>query len=348
MANNNYLQLPSVAAAALTDVTSAVQSNVTVQETWQQVFNLFLANTVLNFAGNPNGNVAGNIYQLCYDTTDAVLYVCTTSGSVSTAIWKAVSPGSFPISLANGGTSASLTAIAGGIVYSSSSALAINSPGSSGTVLQSNGTSAPTFSTASYPISTTINQILFSSATNTITGLTTANSGSLVTSSTGVPNWLGPLTNGQVVIGWTGAQPVAATLTAGANISITNGTGTIAIAATGSASFAWNDVTTASSVMSPNNGYIVDKNTGPVVLTLPSVAAQGTVIEVAGGTSGSATCWQIAQNAGQAIHYGSATTTVGATGYLQATLQYDTVKLLCVVANTIFVVLSSIGNLTVN
>lgn len=38
------------------------------------------------------------------------------------------------------------------------------------------------------------------------------------------------LTNGQLIVGSTGADPVAATLTAGAGISITNGAGSIAIA----------------------------------------------------------------------------------------------------------------------
>lgn len=42
------------------------------------------------------------------------------------------------------------------------------------------------------------------------------------------------LTNGQVLIGSTGADPVPATLTAGTNIAITNGAGSISIAASGS------------------------------------------------------------------------------------------------------------------
>ena len=40
------------------------------------------------------------------------------------------------------------------------------------------------------------------------------------------------MTNGQVIIGSTGATPVAAALTAGANITITNGAGSITIAST--------------------------------------------------------------------------------------------------------------------
>ena len=46
-------------------------------------------------------------------------------------------------------------------------------------------------------------------------------------------NFLGPLTNGQLLIGSTGADPVPASLTAGANITITNSAGGISIAASG-------------------------------------------------------------------------------------------------------------------
>lgn len=48
------------------------------------------------FAGNPNGNVAGTAgsgtvpSSVVWDTTDNLLYVCTTTGSVSTAAWTAI------------------------------------------------------------------------------------------------------------------------------------------------------------------------------------------------------------------------------------------------------------------
>jgi len=46
---------------------------------------------------------------------------------------------------------------------------------------------------------------------------------------------VGPLTNGQVVIGSTGSAPQAQTLSAGPGIAITNGSGSIVVAATGGA-----------------------------------------------------------------------------------------------------------------
>ena len=51
------------------------------------------------------------------------------------------------VSLSNGGTSANLTAVAGGVVYSGASALAISAAGTSGQVLSSNGTGVPTWVT---------------------------------------------------------------------------------------------------------------------------------------------------------------------------------------------------------
>jgi hypothetical protein len=50
-------------------------------------------------------------------------------------------------------------------------------------------------------------------------------------------NFLGPLTNGQLLIGSTGLDPVPAALTAGTNIAITNGAGSISVATVASPTF---------------------------------------------------------------------------------------------------------------
>jgi hypothetical protein len=93
------------------------------------------------------------------------------------------------IGLSNGGTNANLTASNGGIVYSTASALAILSgTATAGRMLRSGASAAPSWSTATYPATTTANQILYSSAANTITGLATANSRILSTNASGVPS----------------------------------------------------------------------------------------------------------------------------------------------------------------
>lgn len=66
----------------------------------------------------------------------------TTLGTITTGTWSATS-----IGLNKGGTGASLTAAAGGVIYSGASAMAITAAGTSGQYLMSNGTSAPSWST---------------------------------------------------------------------------------------------------------------------------------------------------------------------------------------------------------
>ena len=66
------------------------------------------------------------------------------------------------------------------------------------------------------------------------TGVSTLTDGGLVLGSgTGAVTSLGQATNGQLVVGSTGADPVLATITGGSNITVTNTAGAISIAATG-------------------------------------------------------------------------------------------------------------------
>lgn len=93
------------------------------------------------------------------------------------------------LALIRGGTGASLTASNGGIVYSNSSSMAILSGTATATqMLQSGASGAPGWSTTTWPATSTINQLLYSSAANTISGLATTNSAVLITSSGGVPS----------------------------------------------------------------------------------------------------------------------------------------------------------------
>lgn len=96
MANEKITELPSASSAALSDIMYAVQGYVSssdpgdsVQMTIQQIASLLLSNTIQSYAGDPNSNVAGTQYQLLWDTTNNEMYVCTTTGTASTAVWKA-------------------------------------------------------------------------------------------------------------------------------------------------------------------------------------------------------------------------------------------------------------------
>jgi hypothetical protein len=113
-----------------------------------------------------------------------------------------------PLTLANGGSNASLTASNGGIIYSSASAMGVLSGTSTANqILLSGSSTTPAWSTATYPATTTINQILYSSSANVIAGITTADNGILITGTTGIPSILANGTAGYVLTANSGAPP---------------------------------------------------------------------------------------------------------------------------------------------
>lgn len=148
--------------------------------------------------------------------------------------------------------------------------------------------------------------------------------------------------NGQTFIGSTGLNPVAATLTAGVGITITNAAGSITIA--GSGSSGWVDQTTTPVTMAVNTGYTSDAGASLITFTLPATSAIGDSVEINGKGSG---LYTIAQAAGQQIHFGNIASTLGAGGTVTSTLQFDCIKLRCITANTIWVVVNSVGNFTI-
>jgi hypothetical protein len=191
------------------------------------------------------------------------------------------------------------------------------------------------------PISTGVSGL--GTGVATFLALTPTNSSSIVVSSAGVVSYAA-MTNGQLIIGNTGGTPTAAVLTAGTGISIANAGGSITISSIDVAA-SWTVVTGTTQAMAVNSGYI-SNNAGLVTLTLPSTAAVGSIIQMQGLGAGG---WQIAQNASQLIHIGSSVTTTGTSGFLASTNQYDSLTLLCVVANTTFCVLGGPqGNITFN
>lgn len=138
------------------------------------------------------------------------------------------------IGLINGGTGANLTASNGGIVYSTASALAILSgTATANQIILSGSSTTPSWSTATYPATTTVNQLLYSSSANVIGGLATANNGVLITSSGGVPSISSTLpaavqanitTTGTIVTGvWNGTAIDLAHGGTNANLTASNG-----------------------------------------------------------------------------------------------------------------------------
>jgi hypothetical protein len=139
--------------------------------------------------------------------------------------------------LGRGGTGDALSPVAGAVVYSTGTKFALSTLGSIGQVLTSNGTAAPTWVTLTG--TGTVSSVAVSGGT---TGLTTSGGpittsgtitigGTLAVASGGTGETT--YTNGQLLIGnTTGNTLTKATLTAGTNVSITNGSGAITINAT--------------------------------------------------------------------------------------------------------------------
>jgi len=201
----------------------------------------------------------------------------TTGLSPSTATTGAVTLSGL-LALSNGGTNANLTASNGGVIYSTASAFAISTVGTSGQFLQSNGAGAPTWATpVSYAIvtddTTTVSTRypLFANQTSgslsteytsstklqyvPSTGILTATgfsgSGANLTS---IPN--GALTNSSVTIGST-AVALGATVTTFIGLASVTST-TFVGALTGNASTATSATTATNAI---NTGITDDTTT---------------------------------------------------------------------------------------
>lgn len=210
-----------------------------------------------------------------------------------------------------------------------------------GAVLQNNAGADPSYSTASYPSSTTINQLLYSSAANVIGGLATVNSAALVTSSTGVPGFSSTMTNGQLIIGSTGATPTAATLTAGAGVSITNAAASITVAvATGG--FTWSNKAISYSAVA-QNGY---RSTAAITGSLPAAGTtDGTTIKFQATTTDVHT---ISPATTDVIQLGNLTSTNGTGGgSLASTAKGDYIELVYQNSSGTWFAQGVVGNWTV-
>jgi hypothetical protein len=94
------------------------------------------------------------------------------------------------------------------LVGGASNAVSSVGPGTALQVLQSGGAAAnPAYSTATYPATTTMNQLLYSSSANVVGGVTAGDYGVLISSSSGVPSWLANGTTGQVLTATTSGTP---------------------------------------------------------------------------------------------------------------------------------------------
>jgi hypothetical protein len=145
------------------------------------------SNTLSQIATANNGVVATNgsgVPSVTGTLPSVVQGNITSTGTVTSGTWNGTA-----VDLAHGGLNNNNTASAGGIFWSDASKGNILAGTSTANQALLSGSSAtPAWSTATYPPTTTANQLLYSSATNTIGGLATGNNGVLITSGAGVPS----------------------------------------------------------------------------------------------------------------------------------------------------------------
>lgn len=80
----NFPQIGMLSAQA---ILPCVQGGVSFQCTVDQLSLIGRQYQILFYTGDPNGNVAGLLGQFCLDTSSSNVYICTTAGTISTAVW---------------------------------------------------------------------------------------------------------------------------------------------------------------------------------------------------------------------------------------------------------------------
>lgn len=151
------------------------------------------------------------------------------------------------------------------------------------------------------------------------------------------------LTDGQVLFGVTDADPTPRTITAGTGIALDlTVPGVALISNTASAGNAVVDVVTSTQAIAVDTTYITT-NATTVTYTLPSTFAVGDEVEIVGEGAGG---WILAQPASVNVKFGDVGTTIGTGGSLSSTDPGDVIRLIAVVANTTWRVVSSVGNIT--
>ena len=237
------------------------------------------------------------------------------------------------------------TSLAGGtanyVPYQSASGVTgFLSPSTSGFVLTSNGTgSAPSFQA-----NPADGIITLSGNSGSATGATVTVSGSGVVTTSASGSTLGITSSAANTINATSGSATAST-----NAFTIVGAGTVSTSATGSTltitgsggGFTWNNVTGTSASAAINNGYIAN-NAGLVTITLPATAAVGSVISIQGSGAG---LWRLGHNASQQIFANGGATTSGTGGQVNASSRYDSISVVCIVADTGWTMNTSSGNL---
>ena len=182
-------------------------------------------------APTPTDSRNVNIGDFWVDTTTQQLWVLVSLAGGS-ATWITLFGGASDVFVTDAGTATP----AAGIINVLGDGLNILTSGAGNTITIRENPD-PTFGnvtiTGTLDITSFTGGVLVSNNSGVISEVTTTNHSLLVGNAAGTISSLGVATNGQLPIGSTGADPVLATITAGSGISVTNGAGSISIAASG-------------------------------------------------------------------------------------------------------------------
>lgn len=105
----------------------------------------------------------------------------------------------------------------------------------------------------------------------------------------------------------------------------------------------WSVVAGTTQAAQINSGYIANASALCTII-LPATAPVGSLLEIVGMGAGG---WRLAQGAGQQVVFGSISNTSGTGGQLNSTHQRDAIRLVNIVADTTWQVISSVGNIDV-
>lgn len=223
--------------------------------------------------------------------------------------------------------------------------------GATGGIVTLTGTSGGAISPSGGNINIlgTANQIVFTGSGSTLTAsfvgpytpATYTAHGVLIGEGTGSIVAAAVGTNGQVLLGSTGANPAFGTLTTSTGLAFTTGAASLAINVS-NGGFNVNAASAGVPLVAQN--VYTATGASQVSFSLPGTATVGQHFIVAsalGNTAG----WIITQGTGQEIWSNTSHTTSGATGTLAGAI-HTSVTLMCTIANVEFIVLGNTAGLT--
>ena len=231
----NHSVLLGTSSNLINNVTNGTSGQVLTANTGADPTFQSLPTTSFSLTGNSGGTISSIAGNLNTVGTGSITIVGT-SGTLTTQLTGLtnhaiqIGAGTATLTQLGAGTTGQVLQTNTGADPTWSTPTYPSASGSAGVILRSDGTNN-VYTTATYPATTTVNQILYSSSSNAIAGLSTADNGVLTTGTTGIPSITALGSDGDLIIGSSAGAPAAGTLTAGTGIVITNGNNSITISA---------------------------------------------------------------------------------------------------------------------